>query len=96
VYHQGGRNRATGQADGKVVAEAKQFVVPTLPDIDQRQMLEVGVLLMQQRSNEQWADRDFGGRFRPDRHVHSPGITASVGRIATAGRSAAWPGVICW
>jgi hypothetical protein len=69
VLNQGCRDRTTRQAYREVVAQAKQPVVPSLADIDEREMHEVGVLLPEQRPNQGWIDGDFGRRDRANGHV---------------------------
>jgi hypothetical protein len=47
MLNEGCRGRATRYAYYKVLAQTKQFVVPALADLDQRQMREVRVLLLE-------------------------------------------------
>lgn len=69
LFDEGSRNRATRDAYGKTVAQAKQPVVPALTDIDQRQVCEVWVLLPEQGPNQRRIDHNFGWRCRADRHM---------------------------
>ena len=69
MFDEGCRSRATRKANRKVVAQTKQFVVPALADLDQRQMREVRVLLLEQGPNDGCIDGDFGRRLRSDGHA---------------------------
>jgi hypothetical protein len=71
VFDQGGRSRTPRKAHRQSVAQAKQFVVPALTDIDERQLREVGVLLLEQSPNQGWINRDFGRWLWPGCHVGS-------------------------
>jgi hypothetical protein len=63
------RGGATRQAYSEVVAQAKQPIVPSFADIEEREMQEISVLFLQQRPNQRRLDGDFGRRRCTDRHM---------------------------
>lgn len=58
------RGRATGEANGELLAQTKQPIVPPFADIDERKMQQFSVLVAEQRSNQRLIDGKFGWRFR--------------------------------
>jgi hypothetical protein len=71
VFDQGCRSGTPRKAHRQSVAQAKQFVVPALTDIDERQQREVGVLLLEPSPNQGWTNRDFGRWLWPGCDVGS-------------------------
>ena len=69
LFDQGCRSCSTWDSYQKIVAQAKQLVVPTLADFGQREMCEIGLLLLQQSDNQGSIDGDFRGRLCPDGHI---------------------------
>ena len=65
LFDQGCRSCSTWDSYQKIVAQAKQLVVPTLADFGQREMCEIGLLLLQQSDNQGSIDGDSAGGFAP-------------------------------
>jgi hypothetical protein len=68
VGHERRGGGPAGEADGKVAAQPKERVVPSVTGVDQREMRQIAVLGSEQGAHHRDVDSNLGWRLRTDAH----------------------------